>query len=85
MSYYYSIGLACAIVAGACPTQVQAQNHGWRPLFDGKTFNGWRGLGSLRWRQRSRLSVAYSSALSLQATMRNVHTSVTLIRMRRSF
>jgi len=45
MSYYYSIGLACAIVAGACPTQVQAQNHGWRPLFDGKTFNGWRGLG----------------------------------------
>jgi hypothetical protein len=43
-NYYYSIGLAYVIVA-ASAGNVQAQSSGWRPLFDGKTFNGWRGLG----------------------------------------
>jgi len=44
-NYYYSIGLAYVIVASAYAGNVQAQRSGWRPLFDGKTFNGWRGLG----------------------------------------
>lgn len=34
--------LACAMLLSA---SAQAQNGGWRSLFDGKTFNGWRGLG----------------------------------------
>jgi hypothetical protein len=45
MNHYYRIGLACAIVAAGCAPNVQAQGSGWRPLFDGKTFDGWRGLG----------------------------------------
>jgi hypothetical protein len=43
-NYYYSIGLAYLMVAG-CAGHLQAQASGWRRLFDGKTFNGWRGLG----------------------------------------
>ena len=43
-NYYYSIGLAYLMVAG-CAGHLQAQSSGWRRLFDGKTFNGWRGLG----------------------------------------
>jgi hypothetical protein len=60
MTTYYRIGLAGAIVAAGCAGHVQgrtpasvapntlsaAEPRGaWRPLFDGKTFNGWRGLG----------------------------------------
>ena len=44
MNHYYRIGLACAIAAVGCATHAQAQD-GWRPLFDGKSFDGWRGLG----------------------------------------
>ena len=33
------------IAAIGCAAHAQAQSDGWRPLFDGKTFNGWRGLG----------------------------------------
>lgn len=53
------IGLACAIVAAGCASTTQARTASvashtpstaerlreWRPLFDGKTFDGWRGLG----------------------------------------
>jgi 3-keto-disaccharide hydrolase len=60
MTTYYRIGLTCAIIAGACAPQVQVgsgviaapntlspteQRVGWRLLFDGRTFEGWRGLG----------------------------------------
>jgi hypothetical protein len=36
------IGLICATMVGAC---AQHSATGWQPLFDGKSFNGWRGLG----------------------------------------
>jgi len=42
MNHYYRIGLAWIIAALGC---AQAQGDGWRPLFDGKSFDGWRGLG----------------------------------------
>jgi hypothetical protein len=60
MTTYYRIGLTCAIVAVACTPKVQVgsgaiaepntlspteQRDGWRLLFDGRTFTGWRGLG----------------------------------------
>jgi Domain of Unknown Function (DUF1080) len=60
MTTHRKIGLACAIVTVACTPQAQVQtgatvptnmlsaaerNSGWRLLFDGKTFDGWRGLG----------------------------------------
>ena len=57
MTTYYRIVLACVIVVGACAPGngawvVQAntltpteQGDGWRLLFDGNTFDGWRGLG----------------------------------------
>ena len=45
MNHYYRIGLAWGIAAVGCATHAQAQGDGWRPLFDGKTFDGWRGLG----------------------------------------
>lgn len=44
MNHYYRIGLA-AIAAFGCAANVHAQTAEWRPLFDGKTFAGWRGLG----------------------------------------
>lgn len=45
MSHYYRIGVVWILAAIACATQAQAQGKRWRPLFDGKTFAGWRGLG----------------------------------------
>ena len=45
MTNYYKIGLAFAIVAVGCATPAQAQSSEWRSLFDGKSFDGWRGLG----------------------------------------
>jgi hypothetical protein len=45
MTNYYRIGLAYLILAAGYAGHVQAQSSGWRLLFDGKTFNGWRGLG----------------------------------------
>ena len=57
MTMHVRIGIACAIIAIACapPEQVGTgapnvlspaeQRDGWRLLFDGKTFSGWRGLG----------------------------------------
>ena len=45
MSHYYRIGLACVIVAAGCTRYARGESDDWRPLFDGKTFDGWRGLG----------------------------------------
>jgi hypothetical protein len=57
MTIHIRIGIASAIIAIACapPAQVETgapnvlspteQRDGWRLLFDGKTFDGWRGLG----------------------------------------
>jgi len=58
MKTYCRIGLTCLIGAAGCAnntkgptsdapsTLAAGQSRGeWRPLFDGKTFNGWRGLG----------------------------------------
>src|SRR3979490_2409391 len=60
MMTYRRIGLIAAIIAASCtpPTPVRTEhtsplntlsaaerNAGWRLLFDGKTFDGWRGLG----------------------------------------
>ena len=45
MTNYYRIGLAWLILTAGYTVQVQAQSSKWRLLFDGKTFNGWRGLG----------------------------------------
>jgi hypothetical protein len=39
------MAFACAFVAVGYAGNAQAQRSVWRPLFDGKTFNGWRGLG----------------------------------------
>ena len=58
MTNYYRMAVACAVAVGCAP-HVEArtpasvapsslsaeQPGGWRPLFDGKTFEGWRGLG----------------------------------------
>jgi len=44
MNHYYRIGLSF-IAAVGCATYTQPQGNGWRPLFDGNTFEGWRGLG----------------------------------------
>ena len=45
MNHYYRIGLACAIAVVGCAPHVHGQSQEWSPLFDGKTFDGWRGLG----------------------------------------
>jgi hypothetical protein len=60
MTTCHRILLACAIVTAACTPQVRVgsgaaeapntlspaeQRDGWRLLFDGTTFDGWRGLG----------------------------------------
>ena len=45
MTYCHKIVLACAIVVAGCAGHLQSQTAQWRPLFDGKTFAGWRGLG----------------------------------------
>ena len=57
MTTYSRIGLVCAILAIACAPQAQVgtlapntlsaaeQRDGWHLLFDGKTFDRWRGLG----------------------------------------
>jgi hypothetical protein len=45
MTNYHKIGLAFAIAAAGCATPAQAQSSEWRSLFDGKSFDGWRGLG----------------------------------------
>jgi hypothetical protein len=44
MNHYYRIALSL-IAAVGCATYAHPQGNGWRPLFDGKTFEGWRGLG----------------------------------------
>ena len=58
--YHKNVGLVCAIAAVACAPQTQQRmlavfapntltaaerRDGWRLLFDGSTFDGWRGLG----------------------------------------
>lgn len=58
--YHRRVGLGCAIAAIACAPQTQQRmlavfapntltaaerRDGWRLLFDGSTFDGWRGLG----------------------------------------
>jgi hypothetical protein len=45
MTHYYRIAFACAIAAAGFVGRARGQGSEWRPLFDGKTFNGWRGLG----------------------------------------
>ncbi|MFN2602524.1 MAG: DUF1080 domain-containing protein [Gemmatimonadaceae bacterium] len=44
MNHYYRIALVCIAAVGNS-THAQTQADGWRPLFDGKSFDGWRGLG----------------------------------------
>jgi hypothetical protein len=55
MTTYYRIGFACLIAAAGCTQEPQNQapntlsaneaHAGWLLLFDGTTFDGWRGLG----------------------------------------